>query len=71
MFLFEFIEWSPWFKHLIYACKFTYDPEVLPGITEAFEEKDWARAKEQIALLAQAVDRADGTLEEVLTKAPL
>jgi N-acetylated-alpha-linked acidic dipeptidase len=58
----------PWFKHLIYACKFTYDPEVLPGVTEAVEEKDWARAKEQIILLAQAVGRADRTLEEVLTK---
>jgi len=61
----------PWFKHLIYACKFTYDPEVLPGLTEAVEEKAWPRAKEQIALLAKAVDRADRTLEEVLTKAPL
>jgi N-acetylated-alpha-linked acidic dipeptidase len=58
----------PWFKHLIYACKFTYDPEVLPGVTEAVEEKDWARAREQITLLAQAVSRADRTLEEVLTK---
>ncbi len=58
----------PWYKHLIYACRFTYDPEVLPGLTEAVEEKDPARAKEQIALLAQAVGRADGTLEEVLTK---
>jgi N-acetylated-alpha-linked acidic dipeptidase len=58
----------PWYKHLIYACRFTYDPEVLPGLTEAVEEKDWARAKEQIALLAQAVDRADRTLDEVLTK---
>ncbi len=58
----------PWYKHLIYACKFTYDPEVLPGVTEAVEDKDLARAKEQIALLAQAVGRADRTLGEVLTK---
>ncbi len=58
----------PWFKHLIYACKFTYDPEVLPGVTEAVEEKNWVRAKEQISLLAQAIGRADRTLEEVLTK---
>lgn len=57
-----------WYKHLIYACRFTYDPEVLPGLTEAVEEKDWARAKEQIALLAQAVERADRTLEEALTE---
>lgn len=58
----------PWFKHLIYACKFTYAPEVLPGVTEAVEEKDWARAKEQISLLDKAVSRADRTLGEVLTK---
>jgi N-acetylated-alpha-linked acidic dipeptidase len=60
----------PWFKHLIYACKFTYAPEVLPGVTEAVEEKDWARAKEQISLLDKAVSRADRTLQEVLTQIP-
>jgi N-acetylated-alpha-linked acidic dipeptidase len=60
----------PWYKHLIYACKFTYDPEVLPGVTEAVEEKDWVRAKEQISLLDKAVSRADRTLQEVLTKIP-
>jgi len=64
----EGIPKRPWFKHLIYACKFTYDPEVLPGVTEAVEEKNWARAKEQISLLAQAIGRADRTLEEVLSK---
>jgi len=58
----------PWYKHLIYACKFTYDPEVLPGLTEAVEEKDWARAKEQISLLDKAVSRSDRTLQEVLTR---
>jgi N-acetylated-alpha-linked acidic dipeptidase len=58
----------PWFKHLIYACKFTYAPEVLPGLTEAVEEKDWTRAKEQISLLDKAISRADRTLGEVLIK---
>lgn len=58
----------PWYKHLIYACRFTYHPEVLPGVTEAVEEKDWTRAKEQISLLDKAVSRADRTLQEVLTK---
>jgi N-acetylated-alpha-linked acidic dipeptidase len=60
----------PWFKHLIYACKFTYAPEVLPGVTEAVEEKDWALAKEQISLLDKAISRADRTLQEVLIKMP-
>ncbi len=56
----------PWYKHLIYACKFNYHPEVIPGITEAVEEKDWVRAKEQISLLDKAVSNADGTLQAAL-----
>jgi len=58
----------PWFKHLIYAPKLTYAPEVLPGITEALEDKDWARAKEQIHLLGNAIDKASDILFEVLQK---
>jgi len=57
-----------WYKHLIYACKFTYHPEVLPGVTEAVEEKDWTRAKEQVALLDKAISRANQTLQEILTR---
>ena len=58
----------PWFKHLIYAPKLTYAPEVLPGITEALEDKDWARAKEQIHLLGNAIDKANETLLTALRK---
>ena len=25
----------PWYRHLVYAPKFTYAPELLPGVTEA------------------------------------
>jgi N-acetylated-alpha-linked acidic dipeptidase len=59
----------PWFKHLIYAPKLTYAPEVLPGITEALEDEDWARAKEQIHLLGNAIDKANETLLTALRKA--
>jgi len=56
----------PWFKHLIYAPRFTYAPEVLPGITEAVEDKDWVRAQQQIHLLESAISKADEVLLAVL-----
>src|SRR5256885_11090008 len=30
----------PWYRHVIYAPKATYAPEVLPGVTEALEAAD-------------------------------
>src|SRR5262249_34170057 len=47
----------PWFKHLLYAPRYTYAAMTLPGITEAAEAKDWTRAREQAALVAAALDR--------------
>jgi N-acetylated-alpha-linked acidic dipeptidase len=58
----EGIPHRPWYKHLVYACKYTYDPEVLPGVTEAVENKDWELARDQIALLARAVAKATRSL---------
>ncbi len=55
----------PWFKHLVYACKYTYAPEVIPGITEAVREKDWERAKSQILLLSKAVEKASSILSKI------
>jgi N-acetylated-alpha-linked acidic dipeptidase len=62
----EGIPKRPWFKHLIYAPRYTYAAMVLPGITEAVEEKDWERAKEQIKLLQAAISKAELTLNEAL-----
>ncbi len=58
----------PWFKHLIYAPKYTYASEILPGVTEAVEDKDWDRAQEQIHLLEGAISKADEILLAVLKK---
>jgi hypothetical protein len=30
----------PWYRHLVYAPRFTYAPELLPGIAEAMEADD-------------------------------
>jgi N-acetylated-alpha-linked acidic dipeptidase len=62
----EGIPKRPWFKHLIYAPRYTYAAMVLPGITEAVEEEDWERASEQIKLLQAAISKAELTLNEAL-----
>ena len=47
-----------WFKHLLYAPRYTYAAMSLPGVTEAAEAKDWARATAQLDLLVTKVDAA-------------
>ncbi|MFN8571901.1 MAG: M28 family metallopeptidase [Gemmatimonadaceae bacterium] len=44
----------PYFKHSLYAPKFTYAALELPGVREAIDEGDWTRAADQ---LRQLVDR--------------
>ncbi len=55
----------PWYKHTIYAPgEFTgYAAVVIPGVNEAIDAKDVARAQEQMTILTEALDRAAATLE--------
>jgi len=53
----------PWFKHTLYAARYTYAHLELPGLTEAAEEKDWDRAARQTAILERAVARNAGLLD--------
>jgi N-acetylated-alpha-linked acidic dipeptidase len=55
----------PWFRHVIYAPgEYTgYAAVVIPGVNEALDKGDSARAKEQLAVLAAALERAAKTLE--------
>ena len=57
----------PWFKHLLFAPRYTYAAMTLPGITEAAEAGDWptataqrdlvvAKVRANIALVRQAID---------------
>jgi N-acetylated-alpha-linked acidic dipeptidase len=52
----------PWFKHLIYACRYTYAALTLPGLTEAVERGDARRSRERARLLRRALGRAARTL---------
>ena len=55
----------PWFKHTIYAPgEYTgYAAVVIPGVNEAIDAKDAARAQSQMSVLVQAIDRGTSTLE--------
>ena len=55
----------PWFKHTIYAPgEFTgYAAVVIPGVNEAIDAPDAARAQAQLAVLAEALNRSAIILE--------
>ncbi len=44
----------PWFKHTLYAARYTYAHLELPGVTEAVENDDWKTAQQQIDILKAA-----------------
>lgn len=56
----------PWFKHLLYAARYTYAHLELPGLTEAVEAGNWELAREQARLLQTAVEKNTKLLEEAL-----
>jgi N-acetylated-alpha-linked acidic dipeptidase len=53
----------PWFRHTLYAARYTYAHLELPGITEAVEEKDWDRAARQAAIVQRALKRNAGLVD--------
>jgi N-acetylated-alpha-linked acidic dipeptidase len=57
----------PWFKHTIYAPgEYTgYAAVVIPGVNEAIDTKDPARAASQLEALTHALDRAAATLHHM------
>jgi N-acetylated-alpha-linked acidic dipeptidase len=55
----------PWFRHVIYAPgEYTgYAAVVIPGVNEALDKGDSDRARQRLAALAAALERAAKTLE--------
>ena len=53
----------PWYRHLLYAPKPTYAPEVLPGVAEALEAHDGKQLATQVARLVAALGRAAAILD--------
>jgi N-acetylated-alpha-linked acidic dipeptidase len=56
----------PWFRHVIYAPgQYTgYAAVVIPGVNEAIDKHDLERTRQQIAVLATALNRATKVLED-------
>ncbi|MBL0171753.1 MAG: M28 family metallopeptidase [Gemmatimonadaceae bacterium] len=48
----------PWFKHVLYAPKYTYAAMTLPGVQEAVDTGDWERARAQLAIVTARIDAA-------------
>ncbi|MEK6299078.1 MAG: M28 family metallopeptidase [Acidobacteriota bacterium] len=53
----EGIPGRSWFKHILYAARYTYAHLELPGLTEAVEKRDWKVAGEQARILESALTR--------------
>lgn len=47
----------PWYRHLVFAPRATYAPEVLPGVTEAQDRNDPAGVAREAIRLARAIER--------------
>jgi N-acetylated-alpha-linked acidic dipeptidase len=58
----------PWFKHTLYAARYTYAHLELPGLTEAVETKNWESAKQQASILEEAVKRNIAVLRDARSK---
>jgi N-acetylated-alpha-linked acidic dipeptidase len=60
----------PWFKHMLYAARYTYGHLELPGLTEAIEKRDFVEAQRQAGVLAGALDRNAALLRETRAMLP-
>ncbi|HSL22918.1 MAG TPA: M28 family metallopeptidase [Vicinamibacterales bacterium] len=54
----------PWYRHQIYAPRFTYAAEVLPALSEAVESGDPARLRAAVVELSGALSRAADALRD-------
>jgi N-acetylated-alpha-linked acidic dipeptidase len=53
----------PWYRHLLFAPRPSYAPEVLPGVTESMEAHDGRQLSTQVARLVSALGRAATILD--------
>lgn len=60
----EGIPGRPWFKHLLYAPRYTYDALSLPGVREAAERRDWPTATRQLAIVVERIEAVTRLTEQ-------
>ena len=55
----------PWFRHSIYATRYTYAHLELPGLTEAAEAGNWPVASQQAKILEGELDKNTALLQQM------
>ncbi len=60
----------PWFKHCLYAPRYTYAAMSLPGVREAAEAGDWELARDQLEALAQRLRAASAATRRAAALVP-
>jgi len=63
----EGIPGRPWFRHALYAPKYTYAAMELPGVREAVDRQDWAAAARELARLTERIEAVAGAVEAAAT----
>ena len=55
----------PWFKHSLYATRYTYAHLELPGLTEAAEAANWPVAVQQTTILEGELEKNTQLLQQI------
>jgi N-acetylated-alpha-linked acidic dipeptidase len=60
----------PWFKHALYAPRYTYAAMSLPGVRDAAETGDWERARGQLAVLVPRLEAVSALIRRAEDEVP-
>jgi N-acetylated-alpha-linked acidic dipeptidase len=60
----------PWFRHALYAPRYTYAALSLPGVREAAEAGDAQRAERQLAVLVERIEAVNALIERAAGQVP-
>jgi N-acetylated-alpha-linked acidic dipeptidase len=66
----EGIPGRPWFRHALYAPRYTYAAMSLPGVREAAEAGNWDLARSQLGLLVERLQAAAAATRQAATLVP-
>ncbi len=60
----------PWFRHALYAPRYSYAALSLPGVREAAEAADWPQASQQLELLVERIQAVSAQTRRATGEVP-
>ena len=60
----------PWFKHSLYAPRYTYAAMSYPGVLEAAEAGDWELARSQLKVLVERLQAVTAATRKAAALVP-